>query len=65
VVTPTGELVQDFCSTFITIQDNNDVCDEDNARLVVQGDVMTESNIGIKDVNVALQGAEMNALNCE
>ena len=62
VVTPTGELVQDFCSTFITIQDNNDVCDEDNARLVVQGDVMTESNIGIKDVNVALQGAEMNVL---
>mgnify|MGYP003592029216 CR=1 FL=1 len=62
VVTPTGELVQDYCTTFITIQDNNNVCDEDNARLTVRGDVMTENNAGILNVNVALKGGEMNMM---
>jgi hypothetical protein len=62
VLTPSGELVQDFCSTFITIQDNNDVCDEDGNKYVVQGDIMTETNVAVKDVEVFLQGGEMNVI---
>jgi hypothetical protein len=61
VITPTG-IVQDFCSTFITIQDNNRVCHQTGNKFVVQGDVMTETNATVKDVEVSLLGSEMNMM---
>ncbi len=62
VITPTGELVQDYCSTFITIQDNNGVCPQSGNKFVVQGSLMTESNDGVKNVDVSLVGSEMNMM---
>lgn len=60
VVTPTGELVQDFCSTFITIQDNFKICPV--TRLVVQGSIMNPNDEPVKDVSVKLEGSEMNMI---
>lgn len=62
VVTPTGELVQDYCSTFITIQDNNKVCPKTTASFIVQGSIMTETDAAVKDVDVSLVGGEMDML---
>ncbi len=64
VLTPMGTIVQDFCSTFINIQDNFDVCDQDtiDGRFVVNGSVMTETNIPVREVNIALEGSEMNLI---
>ena len=57
-----GRVVQDYCSTFIEIQDNFDVCDADDNRLAVNGILMTESEDPVKEVNVFLEGSEMNML---
>jgi hypothetical protein len=60
VITPTGELIQDFCSTFITIQDNFNVCPV--TRIVVQGSIMNPNDEPVKDVDVKLEGSEMNMI---
>ncbi len=62
ILTPMGTIVQDYCSTFINIQDNFNVCDDDDGRLVVNGSLMTENAIPVKEVNVALEGSEMNMI---
>ena len=62
VLTPMGTIVQDFCSTFINIQDNFDVCDDVDGRFVVNGAVMTETDAPVKEVNVSLEGSEMNLI---
>ncbi len=62
VVTPSGNLVQDHCNTFITIQDNFDACDEDNGRFTINGTVVTEANMPVSDVYVSLEGSEMNMI---
>ncbi len=62
ILTPMGTIVQDYCSTFITIQDNFNACDGDDGRLTVGGSVMTESQQPVKSVNVTLEGSEMNML---
>jgi len=59
VLTPMGTIVQDFCSTFINIQDNFEVCDSTDGRFVVNGSLMTESSVPVKEVNVSLEGSEM------
>lgn len=62
-VTPNGDIVQSVVSTFIDIQDNNNVCDsDDNGRLVVNGTLQTESNIPVANVDVELKGSELRAL---
>ncbi|MBC7886064.1 MAG: HYR domain-containing protein [Saprospiraceae bacterium] len=61
VVTPMGTVVQDYCSTFISIQDNNNVCPDTDGR-VINGTLTTETEVPVKDVNVALEGSEMNAI---
>ncbi|MBK9735279.1 MAG: HYR domain-containing protein [Saprospiraceae bacterium] len=61
VITPMGTVVQDFCSTFINIQDNNRVCPPTSGR-AINGLLTTESDMPVKDVNVKLEGSEMNAV---
>jgi len=52
-------VVQDYCSTFITIQDNFRVCGAGaGGRFAVSGSVMTETEIPVKDVSVSLEGGE-------
>ena len=62
VVTPMGTVVQDYCLTFVSIQDNNNVCDGDDGRLTLNGTLTTESEVPVKEVNVKLEGSEMNIL---
>jgi hypothetical protein len=52
-----NKVVQDYCSTFITVQDNFNVC-KTAGRIVVNGSVMTENEIPVKDVSVSLEGSE-------
>ena len=63
VITPMGIVVQDYCSTFISIQDNNNACDDDDGRkFAINGNAMTEAAEPVKDVFVKLEGSEMNAM---
>ncbi|MGB4960234.1 MAG: cohesin domain-containing protein, partial [Saprospiraceae bacterium] len=59
VLTPMGTIVQDYCSTFISIQDNNKACSAANGRFVVSGTLVTEKNEPVNDVTVSLEGSEM------
>ncbi|MCB9308649.1 MAG: T9SS type A sorting domain-containing protein [Lewinellaceae bacterium] len=62
-ITPDGNIVQSVVETFIDIQDNNNVCDSDDAgRFTVNGTLLTEESIPVKDVDVALKGSELRAL---
>jgi hypothetical protein len=56
----TGKIIQDYCETFIDVQDNNKVCSGGQNRIA--GSFMTEEDEPVKDVNVALEGSEMKAL---
>ncbi len=62
VITPMGTVVQDYCSTFITIQDNNNACKDDGRRFAINGTAMNEAAEPVKDVFVKLTGSEMNAM---
>jgi len=60
VQTPTGTIVQDFCTTFLDVQDNLNSCPE--TRPVVKGNLNTESQEPVKDVTVLLDGSEKESL---
>lgn len=60
VVTPMGRIEQAFCSTFISIQDNNNACPKDSLQgLAIKGDVVTPESLGIDNVQLKLIGSEM------
>lgn len=60
VVTPMGRIEQDFCTTFINIQDNSNACPIDSSqRLAIKGEVMTPESLGIDNVQLKLMGSEM------
>ncbi|MBK8055375.1 MAG: T9SS type A sorting domain-containing protein [Saprospiraceae bacterium] len=52
-----NKVVQDYCSTFIDVQNNLGACGS-AGRIVVNGSVMTENEIPVKDVSVSLEGSE-------
>ena len=59
VLDDNNRVVQDFCSTFITIQDNFNVCGAGaGGRYAVNGTLTTESDVPVKDVSVYLEGSE-------
>ncbi len=58
VVTPTGELVQTFCSTFIDIQDNMGLCQ--GLSVAIDGSIFTEEERTVENVEVALAGTPMS-----
>lgn len=60
VTTPTGELVQTYCSTFIDIQDNTNACS--GRRVLVDGSIYTEEMETVENVRVDLEGAQTQAL---
>lgn len=60
VVTPMGEIIQDFCSTFIDIQDNQNACDGGVIpRATITGSIATATNAVLAGVTVELAGSEM------
>jgi len=58
VTTPTGELVQTYCSTFVDIQDNMNSC-VGQRSVSIQGNVYTEANQSVDNVSVTLEGSPM------
>lgn len=59
VVSPMGEIIQDFCSTFIDIQDNQGSCDGGVIpRATITGSVTTANEETLAGVNVELIGSE-------
>ncbi|WP_235296393.1 SdrD B-like domain-containing protein [Portibacter marinus] len=56
VTAPNG--AQDFCATFILIEDNDGLC-IDGAFLDISGTLFTETDVEISDVEVALEGTDM------
>lgn len=60
VITPAGDLIQDYCETFIDVQDNQKVCKRDS--LIVGGKIVNTSNKPVKDVLVTLEGSEQTML---
>jgi hypothetical protein len=53
---------QDFCSTYLLVQDNNtvDFCDGAQLAFDVTGKVQTEKEEGISEVSIILEGSEFN-----
>ena len=51
---------QDFCSTYIIVQDNNDsdFCESGLQAFEISGKILTESFEGIKDVAISLNGTD-------
>ncbi|MCZ2100658.1 MAG: T9SS type A sorting domain-containing protein [Chitinophagales bacterium] len=61
-VTPAGDIVQTYITTFIDVQDNNNVCDPDGRRVVVSGNIATEANDMLEDASVDLIGSEFHQI---
>lgn len=62
IVTPMGNIEQAFCSTFISIQDNMNACpDNPQGKVAIKGEVTNYQSVGIENVNMKLEGSEMNA----
>lgn len=61
VVTPAGDIVQTSVSTFIEIQDNNNVCGS-TRTVVVSGSIATEANKALEDAAVDLVGSELHRM---
>lgn len=57
-----GTLVQDFCTTYVDIQDNQGVCDGSGTGnlVAVGGQVSTENNIMVDEVKVFLDRSEQS-----
>jgi len=58
VMTPTGELVQTFCNTFIDIQDNMGLCQ--GLSVAIDGSIFTEEEKTVEHVEVMLEGTPMS-----
>lgn len=61
VITPAGDVNQAFCSTFISVQDNNTptICTGNLVGNSVSGKIETEQSETVELVDVRLQGAEL------
>jgi hypothetical protein len=62
---PDGRIIQDFCTTYIDIQDNNNVCGSNGTNNRIAGMFMTEGDSPVKNVTVALDGSAMKVLTTE
>lgn len=58
VLTENDEILQDFCNTFVDVQDNMGVCDELETRAVISGSVVTPLDETLQEVTVELLGSE-------
>ncbi len=62
-LTPAGDIVQSSVTTFIDIQDNNNICPPDPPRVAtVSGILATETDAVVEDVFVSLGGSELHAM---
>jgi hypothetical protein len=58
-----GSIVQDFCSSFIDVQDNMNICpdgnDNGNNALLISGNITTENDESIEEVMVEVLNMDM------
>ncbi|MBL0101275.1 MAG: hypothetical protein IPP49_15625 [Saprospiraceae bacterium] len=59
-LTPAGDVVQSSVTTFIDVQDNNDICQGN--KLSVKGAIATENNDLLEEAHVSLLGSEFTAM---
>jgi len=57
-VTPSGELLQAFCVTYVDVQDNMNACGTNDNKPVVEGHIATINADMLDDVRVDLVGEE-------
>ncbi len=62
-LTPAGDVVQSSVTTFIDIQDNNNICP--GGRAIVEGTLETEAALEVENVLVSLIGSELHAMSDE
>jgi len=67
VVLPNGDILQDFCTTNVDIQDNNGVCGTTNTNtlVVIEGNIENEMLDKATDVDVVLEGGELAVITNE
>ncbi len=53
---------QDFCETFVIIQANQNQCDDPDPLLAIGGNIATELNVDVADVEVNINGGTMNTM---
>ncbi len=58
-LTPMGDIVQTSVNTYMNVQDNNNVCDDDQGRFVIDGTTATSNNKFVDNVAVYLEGSEL------
>ena len=61
IVTPGGQIFQDFCIARLDVQDNMEVCPVGPGapRVIVRGVIATEDERRVENVKVSLMGSEM------
>ncbi len=59
VVTSMGEIIQDFCNTFVDVQDNTNACSDDDLRVTITGEISTSMDEVLQNVTVELDGADI------
>lgn len=61
IVTPEGTIIQDFCETFVDVQDNMGSCSGGTGnRAVVSGTIATANDLTLENAVVVLEGSEMS-----
>jgi hypothetical protein len=60
VVGPDGNLIQSYCETFVNVQDNQGACvGQSDVRVDVEGTIYTEELEQVDNINVSLDGSEL------
>lgn len=60
IVTPEGQLIQAFCNTYVSIQDNNHACSNQTVeRVGVTGNLATEDSRDVETVEVTLDNSNL------
>ena len=67
VILPNGDILQDFCTTNVNIQDNNGVCGPTNTNtlVVIEGNIENEMLDKATNVDVVLEGGELAVITNE
>lgn len=58
IVTPQGNQIYAYATTFVDIQDNQHVCDPTNTRVAINGKIVTPQQENLANAEVRLNGTE-------
>ncbi len=54
-----GTVVQDYCTTYVDIQDNLNSCTQSSNRVYIGGSIVTENHESVEDVMVSLDNTDI------